>query len=84
MIFFCKEHGTIFVKVWGGTALNGPYGEDFMKNKILVIEDDESISSLICMNLEAAGYDACPVADGKRNGNFFKAQGIYPVRACGK
>ena len=26
-----------------------------MKTKILVIEDDSSISELICMNLEAAG-----------------------------
>ena len=32
--------------------------------KILVIEDDTAISELICMNLEAAGYEACPVYDG--------------------
>lgn len=35
-----------------------------MKNKILVIEDDRDISDLICMNLEAAGYEALPVYDG--------------------
>lgn len=32
--------------------------------KILVIEDDVSISELICMNLEAAGYEAFPLFDG--------------------
>lgn len=32
--------------------------------KILVIEDDSSISELICMNLEAAGYQPHPVGDG--------------------
>lgn len=35
-----------------------------MKNRILVIEDDIDISNLICMNLEAAGYEAQPVYDG--------------------
>ncbi len=32
--------------------------------KILVIEDDSSISELICMNLEAAGYQPHPVGNG--------------------
>lgn len=32
--------------------------------KILVIEDDAVISELICMNLEAAGYEPVPVFDG--------------------
>ncbi len=32
--------------------------------KILVIEDDSSISELICMNLEAAGYAPLPLYDG--------------------
>ena len=32
--------------------------------KILVIEDDASISELICMNLGVAGYDTFPVFDG--------------------
>ena len=36
-----------------------------MKNRILVIEDDKDISDVICMNLEAAGYAACPVYDGR-------------------
>lgn len=35
-----------------------------MKTRILVIEDDSSISELICMNLEAAGYEAFPILDG--------------------
>ncbi|MDE7276919.1 MAG: response regulator transcription factor [Lachnospiraceae bacterium] len=32
--------------------------------KILVIEDDASISELLCMNLNVAGYEAFPVLDG--------------------
>ena len=32
--------------------------------KILVIEDDTVISELICMNLEAAGYEPLPAFDG--------------------
>lgn len=32
--------------------------------RILVIEDDGAISELICMNLEAAGYEPFPVYDG--------------------
>lgn len=40
-----------------------------MKTKILVIEDDTAISELICMNLEAAGYDPVPIYDGGRGGN---------------
>ena len=35
-----------------------------MKTKILVLEDDNSISQLICMNLEAAGFLAIPILDG--------------------
>ncbi len=35
-----------------------------MKTKILVIEDDNAISELICMNLEAAGYETIPFLDG--------------------
>jgi len=37
-----------------------------MKHRILVIEDDMDISNLICMNLEAAGYEAEPVYDGRQ------------------
>ena len=36
-----------------------------MKNKILVVEEDLAISELICMNLEAAGYDTLAVFDGE-------------------
>ena len=32
--------------------------------RILVVEDDESINRLICMNLSVAGYDPAPVYDG--------------------
>lgn len=43
-----------------------------MKTKILVIEDDNSISELICMNLEAAGYEALPILDGLEAERFIK------------
>ena len=36
-----------------------------MKNKILVIEDDRAISELLCMNLEAAGYETVTAYDGE-------------------
>lgn len=35
-----------------------------MQNRILVVEDDYSISELICMNLTVAGYEAVPVYEG--------------------
>lgn len=35
-----------------------------MQNRILVVEDDFSISELICMNLTVAGYEAVPVYEG--------------------
>lgn len=34
--------------------------------KILVIEDDAAISELICMNLEAAGYETLAIFDGNQ------------------
>ncbi len=36
-----------------------------MRTKIMVVEDDNAISELICMNLEAAGYEALPLLDGR-------------------
>ena len=33
--------------------------------RIFVIEDEEAISQLICMNLSVAGYEAVPAMDGK-------------------
>lgn len=35
-----------------------------MTYKILVIEDEEHINELICLNLETAGYEAVPFFDG--------------------
>lgn len=35
-----------------------------MNGKILVIEDEIAINDLICMNLEAAGYECVPFLDG--------------------
>jgi len=40
-----------------------------MKNKILVIEDDRAISELLCMNLEAAGYETVAAYDGEEAQN---------------
>ncbi len=42
--------------------------------RILVIEDDSSISELICMNLEAAGYKAIPIMDGLLAEAFLKKE----------
>ena len=43
-----------------------------MKNRILVIEDDMDISNLICMNLEAAGYEATPLYNGSQAEEFIE------------
>lgn len=43
-----------------------------MKIKILVVEDDSSISELICMNLEAAGYEPLPFMDGLSVEHFLR------------
>ena len=36
-----------------------------MNNKILVFEDDRAISELLCMNLNAAGYETAAAYDGE-------------------
>lgn len=46
-----------------------------VKTKILVIEDDISISELICMNLEAAGYETSAIRDGLKAETFLKECG---------
>lgn len=46
-----------------------------MKNKILVIEDDMSISELLCMNLEAAGYEVKAAADGNSAQKLLETEG---------
>ena len=50
---------------------------DFIKAtaKILVIEDDVSISELICMNLEAAGYKTTAIMDGDAAEAFLRQTG---------
>ena len=35
-----------------------------MKARILVIEDEMAINDLLCMNLEAAGYETVGYLDG--------------------
>lgn len=43
-----------------------------MRTRILVIEDDASISELICMNLEAAGYEVVAISDGLEAEKFLQ------------
>lgn len=50
-----------------------------MKNRILVIEDDRDISNLICMNLEAAGYEAKPVFDGSAVEPLLKSGEVFDL-----
>lgn len=45
-----------------------------MKNRILVAEDEESIGELLCMNLEAAGYETVYVRDGKEAASLLQAE----------
>lgn len=51
----------------------GRSGGRVIKTKIMVVEDDSSISELICMNLDAAGYETLPVSDGIAAENFLKS-----------
>lgn len=46
-----------------------------MKNKILVIEDEQLISDLICMNLDAAGYETAALYDGCTAEQYLKDLG---------
>ena len=46
-----------------------------MKNRILVVEDERIISDLICMNLEAAGYETRAVYDGSEAAGLLREQG---------
>lgn len=42
--------------------------------KILVIEDDTAISELICMNLEAAGYETIAIFNGNTAAEALKSE----------
>lgn len=46
-----------------------------MKNRILVVEDEQIISDLICMNLEAAGYEPLAVPDGGQAATLLQENG---------
>lgn len=46
----------------------------YCKMKILVIEDDTAISELICMNLEAAGYETRAIFDGDEAAEALKTE----------
>lgn len=43
-----------------------------MKNKVLIIEDDQAISELLVMNLEAAGYVTAVAYDGEEAGRLIE------------
>lgn len=45
-----------------------------MKNKILVVEDERTIADLICMNLEAAGYEPVAAEDGAAAGKLLASE----------
>ncbi|MCM1057431.1 MAG: response regulator transcription factor [Firmicutes bacterium] len=44
--------------------------------KILIVEDDEAIADLICMNLEAEGYQCIRACDGAEGVEFFDKGGF--------
>lgn len=50
-----------------------------MKEHILVIEDEEAINDLICMNLEAAGYVPAPFFDGNAVSVHLQEQKDYDL-----
>ncbi len=47
--------------------------------KILVIEDENAINDLICMNLEVAGYEAAPFFDGEEFSRHLKEKSDYDL-----
>lgn len=47
--------------------------------KILVIEDENAINDLICMNLEIAGYDPIPFFDGEEFSRHLTEQDNYDL-----
>ena len=50
-----------------------------MQADILVIEDEEAINDLICMNLEAVGYHPVPLFDGGRVSSHLKENSAYDL-----
>lgn len=50
-----------------------------MLKKILVIEDEEAINDLICMNLEVAGYEPHPFLDGEKLSQQLKERSDYAL-----
>ena len=50
-----------------------------MKATILVIEDEQYINELICLNLESAGYTAVPFLDGNSVSEHLKQNPAYDL-----
>lgn len=50
-----------------------------MQAEILVIEDEESINDLICMNLEAMGYHTTPFFDGNAVSEHLRKNSSYDL-----
>lgn len=60
-----RSREVCYNKIERGRKKKEGNGADRMsRGKILVIEDEESINALICMNLEAAGYETVSFGDG--------------------
>lgn len=51
--------------------------------RILVIEDENAINDLICMNLEIAGYEPIPFMDGIEVSSHLKEYKSYDLALLG-
>lgn len=49
------------------------------KNKILVVEDEESIAKMIAMNLKVAGYDVTIIYDGDEANRHLEKENNYDI-----
>ena len=50
-----------------------------MNNRILIVEDDESIASAVALNLQVAGYDCAVFDDGRRALQALEADHAYDL-----
>ncbi len=50
-----------------------------MKNRILIVEDDEAIASAVKLNLQVAGYDCAAFDDGRQAADSLLADHAYDL-----
>ncbi len=50
-----------------------------MKNRILIVEDDEAIASAVALNLQVAGYDCAVFDDGRRAADSLQDDHAYDL-----